>query len=98
MRAGRVVTIGEVVSELCLGCGARPLELAAQVGALQRLRVPELDCLHDRMEGLLVRCAGVGLSDVRIIAAALDGGALIYSLDSAMARIAQRLGIEFRDR
>ena len=95
VEVGRAATVAEVVSELRLGCGVRPLELSDQVASLPTLPMPDLDSIGGRMDQLAVRCAGVSLSDVRIIATALDSGVLLYSFDSGMTRVAGRLGIQY---
>ena len=92
LRAGLAAGPAEVIHEICLGCGARPLEIAADVRLLPQLPTPT-EPMEARLHATDLRCRGIGIADARIILAALDSGARLYSKDRGMVGVAKRLGI-----
>jgi len=92
LAAGRAAGTAEVIHELCLGCGARPLEIAADVRLLPSIPSP-FGPLDGRIDSLGLRCKGIGIADARIILSALDAGAKLYSKDRGMIAAARVLGL-----
>ena len=94
LRRECVVGTAEVIYEIMLGCGRRPIELASEVRRLPQIP-PATEPIDERLEAAGLRCRNVGVADARIILAALGSGVLLYSKDRSMNAVADGLGIRF---
>ena len=90
---GRVVTCDVVIGELLLGAGL-PRALLPALALLPVLPGPSAPQTLDylRRHQAAFAASGVGWADVQIIVAAVEAGALVYSLDGAIRRVWRSLG------
>ena len=95
LRAGRAVTCAEVVSEIRIGCGSAAIELSDRVSLLPWLPSPEDKSLIHLLTAHDLRCCRIGVSDARIVLAALYAKAALLTSDRNLAAVATRLGVAF---
>lgn len=92
LKAKRVVTHALVIEELFCGRGGRDdlIENLAQKRSLPRA---EHDEIMHMIRAHSLQGSGIGAIDAHLLAAARLSGARLYTLDRALARAAERLGV-----
>lgn len=87
------MTCDVVLAELALGSGIPP-EAEKHLGRLPSIPTPSASHTRSFLDRHLgaFRATGVGWADAQIIVAAVDAGALLYSLDGPQRAVWRSLG------
>jgi predicted nucleic acid-binding protein len=95
LEAGEIYSHAFVVGELALGhLGSQRARILEDLG-----RLPMIASLTDvevlaMVESRRLFATGIGWVDAHLLAAAISAGALLWTFDGPLARIASRLGVD----